>query len=203
MAGNGESMGFRTNPDRILENIDRARARGDDAPASGTDRQATGRELDTDVPEADATNPERLKRVFGAVERAYTECAQSINLGPLAARFQAIGDIHHHRARGDVSVAIHWMDHDRNDDIGMVPFKVTPEDVVEARKETKTSRPDVNAMKILRARLRDGVMAGYKKIEPRIREALRERADYGHVSVTVTVDTRPADARPPDVDVGE
>lgn len=184
-------MGFRTNPDRILENIDRAREREDNVPASGTDRQAAGRELDTDVPDSDTTNPERMRRIFGSVERAYTACAQSAELGPLAARFQAIGDIHHHRARGDVSVAIHWMDHDRSDDIGVVPFEITPDDITEARKETKTTRPDVNAMKLLRARLREGVLGAYKKIEPRIREALRERADMGHVSVQVTIDTRP------------
>ena len=38
-------MGFRTNPDRILENIDRARSRESDAPRSGTDLQANVREL--------------------------------------------------------------------------------------------------------------------------------------------------------------
>jgi hypothetical protein len=43
-------MGFRTNPDRILENIDRARSRESDAPRSGTDLQANVRELDTEVP---------------------------------------------------------------------------------------------------------------------------------------------------------
>ena len=184
-------MGFRTNPDRILENIDRSRER-DDIPASGTDREAVGRELDTDVPSSDATNPERIKRLFRIVERAYTTCAQSQNLGPLAGRFQAIGDIRDHRARGDVSISFQYLDADRRDDVGMAPFEIHPDELEEARKETKTSRPDVNAMKVLRAKLRDGVLAAYKKLEPRVREAVRERADMGHVAVQVTVDLRPA-----------
>lgn len=183
-------MGFRTNPDRILENIDRARERALDGPTSGTDRQATGRELDTDVPDSDATNPERMKRVFGAVERAYTACAQTGELGPLAARFQTIGDLQDHRARGDVSISIQYLDADRSDDIGMAPIEIRPEEILEARKETRTSRPDVNAMKVLRAKLRTGVLAAYEKIEPRIREALRDRADIGHIAVQVTVDLR-------------
>jgi hypothetical protein len=186
-------MGFRTNPDRILENIDRARARDEDAPRSGSNRQATGRELDTDVPSSEATNPERLKRLFGAVERAYTTCAQSQELGPLAARFQTIGDIQHHRARGDVSVSFQYLDADRSDDIGVTPFSIRPEELVEARKETKTTRPDVNAMKVMRAKLRAGVLTAYQKIEPRIREAMRERADVGHVAVQVTMDLRPVE----------
>ena len=185
-------MGFRTNPDRILENIDRARARDDGGLLSGSDRQATGRELDTDVPSPEMTNTERAKRVFHAVERAYTKCAQSQELGPLAARFQAIGDISDHRAHGDVSVSVQYLDSDRSDDIGMAPFEIRPDDLVEARKETKTSRPDVNAMKVMRTELRTGVLAAYKKIEPRIREAMRERADMGHLAVQVTVDIRPA-----------
>ncbi|HZD03713.1 MAG TPA: hypothetical protein VE173_02310 [Longimicrobiales bacterium] len=186
-------MGFRTNPDRILENIDRARERAEDAPRSGTNRQATGRELDTGVPDSDATNPERVKRIFKAVERAYTSCAQSAELGPVASRFQTIGDLRSHRARGDVSVSIQYLDADRSDDIGLAPFEIRPEEIEEARKETKTSRPDVNAMKVLRGKLRTGVLAAYRKIEPRIREALRERADVGHVSVQVTVDLRAVD----------
>lgn len=186
-------MGFRTNPDRILENIDRARERADDTPRSGTNRQASGRELDTDVPDADATNPERVKRIFKAVERAYTACAQSAELGPVASRFQTIGDLRTHRARGDVSVSIQYLDADRSDDIGLAPFEIRPDEIEEARKETKTSRPDVNAMKVLRGKLRTGVLAAYQKIEPRIREALRERADLGHVSVQVTLDLRPVD----------
>lgn len=184
-------MGFRTNPDRILENIDRARERASEAPRDGTDRQATGRELDTDVPPSDATNPERMKRIFRTVERAYTACAQSQSLGPLASRFQTIGDLREHRARGDVSVSIQYLDADRSDDIGMRPFEIRPHDLEEAKKATKTSRPDVNAMKVLRGRLREGVLGAYEKIEPRIREALRDRADIGHVAVQVTVDLRP------------
>ena len=186
-------MGFRTNPDRILENIDRARERALEGPSSGTDRQATGRELDTEVPDSDATNPERVKRVFRAVERAYTACAQTSELGPLAARFQTIGDLKDHRARGDVSISIQYLDSDRTDDIGLAPIEIRPDEILEARKETKTTRPDVNAMKVLRGKLRKGVLAAYEKVEPRIREALRDRADIGHVSVQVTVDLRSVD----------
>lgn len=185
-------MSFRTNPDRILENIDRARSRDDSGFRSSSDRQATGRELDTGVPDVDATSPERIKRIFRAVEQAYTKCAQSASLGPLAQRFQAVGDIQDHSARGDVSVAIRYMDHDRDDDFGMAPFVIRPDDLIEARKVTKTSRPDVNALKILRGKLRSGVLAAYQKVEPRLRDALRDRADMGHVEVTVTLDLRPA-----------
>jgi len=185
-------MGFRTNTDRILDNIDRSRNR-DDAGIRGSDRQASGRELDTDVPDMDATTPERAKRVFGAVERAYTKCAQSASLGPLAQRFQAVGDISEHRARGDVSIAVRYMDHERPEDFGMSPFEVHPVDLVEIRKETRTTRPDVNAMKILRLELRKGVLAAYKKLEPRVRDAIRERADIGHIEVQVTVDLRPVE----------
>ena len=185
-------MGFRTNTDRILDNIDRSRNR-DDTGLRGSDRQASGRELDTDVPDMDATTPERAKRVFGAVERAYTKCAQSASLGPLAQRFQAVGDISEHRARGDVSIAVRYMDHERPEDFGMSPFEVHPADLVEIRKETRTTRPDVNAMKILRLELRKGVLAAYKKLEPRVRDAIRERADIGHIEVQVTVDLRPVE----------
>ncbi|MBW3533675.1 MAG: hypothetical protein KY453_00440 [Gemmatimonadetes bacterium] len=189
-------MGFRTNPDRILDNIDRARSRESDAPRSGTDRQATVRELDSVVPDVDATNPERMKRLFRIVEQAYTKVAQSQELGPLAARFQAVGDIHHHHAHGDVSVAFAWLDSERHDDIGLSPFEITADAVADAKKETRTSRPDVNAMKVLRHELREGVRGAYRKIEPRLRDALRERADMGHVAVTVTVDLRPAGLGP-------
>jgi len=185
-------MGFRTNTDRILDNIDRSRNR-DDEGIRGSDRQASGRELDTDVPDMDATTPERVKRVFAAVERAYVKCAQSASLGPLAQRFQAVGDISAHKARGDVSIAVRYMDHDRPEDFGMTPFTVSPDDLVEARKETKTTRPDVNAMRILRRELRTGVLAAYKKLEPRVRDAVRDRADMGHIEVQVTVDLRPVD----------
>lgn len=183
-------MSFRTNPDRILENIDRRRNRQDSGDR-GSDRQASGRELDTEMPDLDATTPERAKRIFAIVERAYVKAAQSAVLGPLAQRFQSVGDISGHRAIGDVSIAVRYMDHDRSEDFGMSPFEVTPGDLEEMRKETKTSRPDINAMRILRREMRTGVMAAYKKVEPRIREAIRNRADMGHVEVQVTMDLRP------------
>lgn len=183
-------MSFRTNPDRILDNIDRSRNR-EDSGGRESDRQAFGRELDTDVPDTDATTPERMKRIFAAVERAYVKAAQGAALGPLAQRFQAVGDINEHRARGDVSVAVRYLDHDRPEDFGMSPFEIHPDDLVDARKETRTTRPDVNAMRILRQELRDGVLAAYKKVEPRLRDAVRDRADMGHLEVQVTLDVRP------------
>lgn len=184
-------MGYRTNPDRILENIDRARSRRDEE-AEGYERQATGRQLDTDVPDSDATSRERTKRVFRAVERAYVKAAQRDTLGALAARFQSIGDLHHHHARGDVSVQVRYLDASRSEDVGMAPFEIRPDEIQEARKESGTSRADVNALRVLRRKLRDGVMSAYEKIEPRVRDAVRERADLGHVEVQVTVDLRPA-----------
>lgn len=183
-------MGYRTNPDRILENIDRDRDR--EGREQKDDRRATGRELDTGVPGPDATNPERAKRIFRAVERAYMQTAQRDELGRLAARFQSIGDIHHHRARGDVSVTVQYLDADRREDIGTAPFQIEPEELEEAEEETGSRRADVNALRVLRQKLRDGVMAAYDKIESRVRDAVRERADMGHVSVQVTVDLRPA-----------
>ena len=57
-------MSYRTNPDRILDNIDRARNRDAESARFHLDRQAMGRELDTEVPVGDATNPERVKRIF-------------------------------------------------------------------------------------------------------------------------------------------
>lgn len=186
-------MSFRTNPDRILENIDRARSREADAPRSGTDLHANVRELDTEVPEVDATNPERIRRIFRLVECTYMKAAQSVALGPLAARFQAVGDLHHHHAHGNVSVSVQYLDHARPEEVGVVPFEVTPEQIADQKRETRTSRPDVNAMRVLRAGLRSGVMACYKKLEPRIREGLRERADMGHIAVTITVGLRSAE----------
>ena len=186
-------MSYRTNPDRILDSIDRARSRDADQRAFRMDRQAVGRELDTDVPDLDATNPERLRRIFQVVERSYTSAAQRAELGPLAARFQSVGDVHHHHARGDVSIGIQYLDHERPDDIAVSPFEVIPTALVEAKKTTKTSRADVNALKILRNELREGVLSAYQKVEPRIRDALRERADMGHVQVQVTMDLRPAE----------
>ena len=40
---------------------------------------------------------------------------------------------------------------------------------------------------------RSGILAAYQKLEPRLREALRDRADMWHVQVQVTVDLRPAE----------
>lgn len=186
-------MSFRTNPDRILESIDRQRSRDEEsARRPSDDRQAVGRQLDTTPPPSDATNPERVKRIFHLVEEAYRQAAQNNELGKLAARFRGIGDLHHHHARGDVSVVVHYLDSGRHDDVGMSPFEVRPEDVADMKKETGNSRADFNAMKILRTHLRDGVMSAYRKIDPRLRDALRERADIGHISVTVTMDLRTA-----------
>lgn len=186
-------MSFRTNPDRILEGIDRERSRAEEAGRHSDDRQAVGRELDTMPPAPDATQSERMKRVFRLVEKAYTTAAQAGELGRLAARFRAIGDLHHHHARGDVSVVVHYMDSARHDDVGMSPFEIRPTDLEEIKKVTESTRADVNAMRVLRQELRDGVMAAYKKIEPRIKDGLRERADSGHLTVTVTMDLRPAE----------
>lgn len=181
-------MSFRTNPDRILDNIDRERSRDD---VSDFVREATARELGTDVPEAGSTSTERLRRVFGLVEAAYTTAASSQEMRRLAKRFQAVGDIATHHARGDVSVSIHWMDDERSDDIGVSPFEILPTHMAELRKETGVTRADANGLKLLRGHLRTGVMSAYKKIEPRIREAIRNRADLGHVTVQVTMDLRP------------
>ena len=186
-------MSLRTNPDRILESIDRERTR--DVETSGRlpdDRQAVGRELDTTPPPPDATNPERTKRVFSLVEQAYRATAQGQELGKLASRFRGIGDLHHHHARGDVSVVVQYLDSGRPPDVGMSPFEINPAAMDETKKETGSSRVDVNAMRMLRRELRDGVMSSYKKLEPRIRDALKERADLGHISVEVTMDLRPA-----------
>ncbi|MFC1661068.1 hypothetical protein ACFL3S_06385, partial [Gemmatimonadota bacterium] len=103
------------------------------------------------------------------------------------------GDLHHHHARGDVSVVVQYLDSPRHDDVGMSPFEIRAVDLEETKKATESSRPDVNAMKILRRELRDGVMSAYKKLEPRIRDGLRERADQGHLNVQVTMDLRPAE----------
>ena len=189
-------MGLRTNPDRILENIDRQRSREEEAHAAGQDRQAVGRELETEIPDVDATTPERMKRIFAIVERSYTQAAANAELGKLASHFRAVGDIPDHHAHGDVSVSIQYIDSPRPDDVGMAPFEIRPHQLVEAKKETKTSRPDVNALKVLRVEIRNGVLAAYKKVGPRIRDALRDRADMGHIAVQVTMDVRPAEVRP-------
>ncbi len=186
-------MSFRTNPDRILESIDRERSREEESAGRGSDdRQTVGRELDTTLPPPDATNPERMKRVFRLVEESYRHAAQGSELGRLAARFRGIGDLQHHHARGDVSVVIQYLDSGRPDDVGMSPFEIRPEQLAEVKKNTGDSRPDSNAMRLLRTELRDGVLSAYKKMEPRIRDALRERADIGHLSVNGTMDLRAA-----------
>jgi hypothetical protein len=46
---------------------------------------------------------------------------------------------------------------------------------------------------VLRKELREGVLSAYQKVDPRIRDAMRERADMGAVQVVVTVDLRPAE----------
>jgi len=184
-------MSFRNNPDRILDHIDRERSRGDD----GRDefpREASGRDLDTTVPAHDATTAERLRRIFALVERAYTAAAGGAELKRLAERFQAVGDIPNHHARGDVSVAVSYLDHERPDDVGMTPFEIRSEHFEEAKKLTKSSRPDANALRILRENLRSGVMGAFRKMEPRLRDAIRERSDLGHLEVRVSVDLRPA-----------
>ena len=186
-------MSLRTNPDRILENIDRQRTREEEGHA-GQDRHAIGRELDTTIPDIDTTTPERMRRIFSIVESSYTKAAANAEIGKLASHFRAVGDIPTHHARGDVSIAIQYIDSPRPDDVGMAPFEIFPQRLIDAKKETKTSRPDVNALKVLRVEIRDGVVAAYKKVEPRIRDALRDRADMGHVAVQVTMDVRPAES---------
>ena len=186
-------MSYRTNPDRILDNIDRARNRDAESAGLYVERQAMGREMETGIPDLDATTQERVKRIFAILERAYTKAAQRTELGRLAARFQAVGDIHHHHARGDVSISIQYLDHDRYDDVGVSPFEIRPYEVVDAKKETKTSRADVNALKVLRKELREGILSAYQKLEPRIKDAIRDRADMGHVQVQVTMDLRPGE----------
>ena len=155
------------------------------------DRQAHGKDMDTTIPDGDSTTPERMRRLFALVESGYRKAAQSSEIHPLASRFQAIGDISDHLARGDVSVSIQYLDSARHDDVGVVPFEIVPRNLEDAKKETRTSRPDVNAIKVLRLRLRDGVLAAYNKIEPRLRDAVKERADIGHVAAEVTLDLRP------------
>jgi hypothetical protein len=186
-------MSFRTNPDRILDNIDRARNRDAESAGLYVERQAMGREMETGIPDLDATTQERVKRIFAILERAYTKAAQRAELGRLASRFQAVGDIHHHHARGDVTISIQYLDHDRYDDVGVSPFEIRAYEVADAKKETKTSRADVNALKVLRRELREGILSAYQKLEPRIKDAIRDRADMGHVQVQVTMDLRPGE----------
>lgn len=186
-------MSFRTNLDRLLDNIDRERRRDEDGDQVPDNRRAVGRELDTSPLGPDATNPERMRRIFRVVEEAYKKAAQAEELGKLAARFRGIADLHHHHARGDVSVTVRYLDADRPEDIGLSPFEIHPRDLEEAKKETGSSRPDLNALKVLRRELRNGVLAAYAKLEPRVRDALRERADQGHLAVQVVMDLRPAE----------
>ncbi len=185
-------MRYNRMTDRILNRIDRGRDRDMDRVLSLNDRQARGKEMDSTAPDPDATTPERLRRLFALVEASYRSAARQAAMEPLAARFQTVGDIRDRSARGDVSVSIHYLDNERHDDVGVVPFRIIPADLDEARKQTRTSRPDVNAMKVLRLRLRDGVMAAYRKIEPRLRDAIKDRADIGHVAAEVTLDLRPS-----------
>ena len=63
-------MSYRTNPDRILDNIDRARNRDAENARFQVERQAMARDLDTNIPDLDATTAELLKRIFGSLERA-------------------------------------------------------------------------------------------------------------------------------------
>ena len=51
----------------------------------------------------------------------------------------------------------------------------------------------MNALRVLRKELRGGVLAAYQKLEPRVRDAIRDRADMGHIQVQVTVDLRPGE----------
>ena len=44
----------------------------------------------------------------------------------------------------------------------------------------------------MRLEIRNGVLTAYKKLAPRIKDALRDRADMGHVQVQITMDVRPA-----------
>ena len=185
-------MSYRTNPDRILDNIDRSRSREAERAQFQIDRQAEGRDLETESPEPDATLGERTRRIQGCIERAYLRAAHRDQMNPLAARFRAVGDLSRHMARGDVSVIVQYLDHQRFDDVRVSPFEISPQRVAEAKRETKTTRPDVNALRVLREQLKFGVLSAYRKLEPRIRDAVKERADMGHVQVFVTLDLRPA-----------
>ncbi|MCH8137992.1 MAG: hypothetical protein IH926_03420, partial [Proteobacteria bacterium] len=66
------------------------------------------------------------------------------------------------------------------------PQRRVPPTVVDAAVVASSSRADVNALKVLRRELRTGILAAYQKIEPRIKDAIRDRADMGHVQVQVT-----------------
>jgi len=184
-------MSFRTNPDRILDHIDRERSRDDDRREDSV-RDASARELETEVPNSDATAAERVRRIYSVVEKAYMGAASGPELRRLAQRFQTVGDISGQHARGDVSVSVSYLDHDRPDDVGVSPFEILPVRLEEARKITRSSRPDANALRVLREELRTGVAGAYRKMEPRLKDAVRERADLGHIAVRVTLDLRSA-----------
>ena len=183
-------MSLRTNPDRILDNIDKQKLREEES-RNNQNREAVGKHLNNEAPDLDATTPERTKRIFGVVEEAYNKIASNQELGRLASHFRAVGDIPNHHAIGDVSISIQYIDSPRLDDIGMAPYEIVPQRLLEAKKETKTSRPDVNALKVLRFEIRNGVLTAYKKLAPRIKDALRDRADMGGVAVQITMDVRP------------
>lgn len=184
-------MSFRTNPDRILDHIDRQRNRDEEGREEYV-RDASARELGTDMPDLDATPGERLRRIFALVEKAYMATASGPEIRRLAQRFQTVGDISAHHARGDVSVTVSYLDHERPDDVGLSPFEILPRRLEEVRKVSKTNRPDANALRLLREDLRGGVISAYRKLEPRLRDAIRERADVGHLAVRVSIDLRPA-----------
>ncbi|HIF37700.1 MAG TPA: hypothetical protein EYQ69_00305 [Gemmatimonadetes bacterium] len=194
-------MSLRTNPDRILDNIDKQKLR-DEENQSNQNRQAIGRALNTEPPDLDATTPERTKRLFQIIQEAYGQAASNTELGRLASHFRAVGDIPNHHGRGDISVSIQYLDSPRLDDIGMSPYEIVPQRLLDAKKETKTSRPDVNALRVLRLEIRDGVLTAYKKLAPRIKDALRDRADMGHVAVQITMDVRPASSENKSVQEG-
>jgi len=194
-------MSLRTNPDRILDNIDKQKLR-DEEHQSNQNRQAIGRALNTEPPDLDATTPERTKRLFQIIQEAYGQAASNTELGRLASQFRAVGDIPNHHGRGDISVSIKYVDSPRSDDIGMSPYEIVPQRLLDAKKETKTSRPDVNALRVLRLEIRDGVLTAYKKLAPRIKDALRDRADMGAVNVQITMDVRPASSENKSVQEG-
>ena len=116
-------MSLRTNPDRILDNIDKQKLREEEN-QSNQNRQAVGRALNSDTPDLDATTPERTKRLFQVVQDAYGLAASNTELGRLASHFRAVGDIPNHHGRGDVSVSIQYVDSPRLDDIGMAPYEI-------------------------------------------------------------------------------
>ena len=92
-------MSLRTNPDRILDNIDKQKLREEEN-QNNQNREAVGKAYNREAPDLDATTPERTKRIFGAVEEAYNDIASNKELGRLASHFRAVGDIPNHHARG-------------------------------------------------------------------------------------------------------